>query len=208
MAILCNRLWFSHWFGQLLDWFCRAVTWSASSFEREPSVNAFEVIFIFLVLGSLVTLAVAGGLFLFRRRGAVIRLARTYSLCLGAYAAIVLVSSLLVSRPQLRLGEPLCFDDWCITIRSVETIGTDEYTVSGSLSNRAKQAPQRETGVILYLTDSSRRHYDAVPTDGETAFDIRLLPNETVSFSRNFRLSSGQRPIGVVVAHEGGFPIE
>ncbi len=143
-------------------------------------MNIFELLFILLFLVSLVTLATAGGFLLFRRRSVAARILRRYSFCLGAYLVIVLVSSLLAPRKELQLGEPLCFDDWCITIQSVENNNAQEYVVTSSLSSRARQAPQRETGVVLNLTDSSGVRYDSVNSEDDIPFDIRLLPQESV----------------------------
>ncbi len=170
-------------------------------------MNAFELLFIFLFLVSLVTFATVGVLLLSRRRDAALRIIRRYSICLAAYLAIVLVSSLLASREQLTIDEPLCFDDWCISVESVEAKEAQEYVVAMKLFSRARRAPQRETGLVLYLTDSSKERYASVLTEGDIPFDIRLLPNESVEVSRRFKLPSGSTPMGVVVAHEGGFPI-
>ena len=57
------------------------------------------------------------------------------------------------------------------------------------------------------LTDSSEVRYDSVNSEDDIPFDIRLQPNESVEVSRTYRLPSGTMPTGVVVAHEGGFPI-
>lgn len=170
-------------------------------------MNLFEVLFIFLFFSSLVTLALIGRLVLTRRREAAARVIRRYALGVGIYLAIVLASSLLSSREKLALAEPLCFDDWCITIRSVEKNEAQEYVVAASLSSRARRAPQRETGVVLYLIDASGIRYDFMPAGGEVPFDLRLLPNETVEVTRTFKLPLGKSPVGVVIAHEGGFPI-
>lgn len=170
-----------------------------------PSMNPFELLFILLFLVSLVILATADGLVLFRRRRAAARIIRRYGIGLAAYLAIVLVSSLFASRKELALGERLCFDDWCITIQGVEQNQAQDYVVTAKLSSRARRAPQRETGVVLYLTDSSGVRHDAAHSKDDIPFDIRLLPNESVAVSRTYRLPSPTRPAGVVVAHEGGF---
>jgi hypothetical protein len=170
-------------------------------------LNIFELLFIFLFLVSLVTLASAGGLLVFGRRSAAVRVIRRFSVCLVAYLVVVLLSSLLASRKELEPGEPLCFDDWCITVLGVESSKAQEYVVTASLSSRARRAPQRETGVVLYLTDSSGVRYDSVDSGDDQPFDVRLLPNESVEVSRTYRLPPGTTPAGVVIAHEGGFPI-
>ncbi|MEI8213466.1 MAG: hypothetical protein WCI02_15065 [Planctomycetota bacterium] len=170
-------------------------------------MNVFEVLFIFLFLASLVTLVTATGLAVFRRRAVAGRLLRRYSICLVVYLAIVLLVSPFSPRTVVHLGDPLCFDDWCITIQSVVGNEAQGYVVTASLFSRARGAPQRETGVVLYLTDSSEVRYDSVNSEDDIPFDIRLQPNESVEVSRTYRLPSGTMPTGVVVAHERGFPI-
>ena len=170
-------------------------------------MNVFELLFICLFVASLVTLVTATGLAVFRRRTVAGRVLRRYFTCLIIYLAIVLLVSPFSPRTVVHLGDPLCFDDWCITIRSVVRNKTQEYVVTASLSSRARGAPQRETGVVLYLTDSSEVRYDSVNSEEDVPFDIRLQPNESVEVSRTYRLPSAKMPTGVVVAHEGGFPI-
>lgn len=170
-------------------------------------MNLFELLFILLFLASLVTLATAALLAVFRRRAVAGQVLRRYSVCLIIYLAIVLVVSPFSPRRVVHPGEPLCFDDWCITIESVESNKAHEYVVTARLFSRARRAPQRETGVVLYLTDSFGSQYDSVTSKGDIPLDIRLLPNESVEVTRTYRLPSGTTPTGVVVAHEGGFPI-
>ena len=120
-------------------------------------MNAFEVLFIFLFLGSVCTLAVVLGYLLFGRRDTALGILRRFTISLIAYLAIVIVASFGASRRKLSLGDPLCFDDWCITIQSVQLMQSqagDVCVVTANISSRARRAPQRENGVVLYLTDN------------------------------------------------------
>jgi hypothetical protein len=170
-------------------------------------MNIFELLFIFLCIASLVTLVTTAGLAISCRRAVAVRVLGRYSIFLAIYLTIVVMISPFSPRKVVHPGEPLWFDDWCITIHSVENNKAQEYVVTASLSSRARRAPQRETGVVLYVTDSSGVRYDSVHSEDDIPFDIRLLPNESVEVSRTYRLPSGTTATGVVVAHEGGFPI-
>ncbi|MCA9990930.1 MAG: hypothetical protein H6666_18090 [Ardenticatenaceae bacterium] len=170
-------------------------------------MNVFEVLFILLALLALLTLAASGGLMLMGYRQASRQILRC---CFGGmvvYFAVVLLASPFSSRREVRLGEPLCFDDWCITVQSVASVDAQDYVVHAQIFSRARRAPQRETGVVLYLADAAEHRFEAVRSAGDVAFDARLLPNEAVDVARTFRLPSGATPAGVVIAHEGGFPI-
>jgi hypothetical protein len=170
-------------------------------------MNVFELLFIFLFLASLVTLATATGLAVFRRRAVAVRLLRRYCICLVVYLAMVLLVSPFSPRRVVHPGEPLCFDDWCITIQSVRKTNSREFVVAATISSRARRTPQRELGIVVYLTDSTQHRFDAVYSSSDIPFDIQLLPNESVELSRTYQLPPAATPSGVVVAHEGGFPI-
>ncbi len=173
-------------------------------------MNVFEVFFILLFIASLLTLAFASGCLLVGRRGYAMELLRRYGIFLAVYLAVVIATSLGTPRKELALGEPLCLDDWCITIQGVEIIrdqAGEAWIVSARLASRARRVSQRENGVVLYLTDSSGCRYDAVHLESDLPLSVRLDPNQTVDVSRKFRLPIGRVPLGVVVAHEGGFPI-
>ena len=173
-------------------------------------MNAFEILFILLFLASVLILAIAAGYALFGRRANAIGILRRYAIILTVYFAIVIVASFGTPRKELAIGESLCFDDWCITIRGVEMIKNqagDAYVVTARLSSRARRAPQRENGIVLYLTDRTGSRYDAEHSGSDLPFNVQLSPNQNVDVTRTFRLPSGIAPLGVVVAHEGGFPI-
>lgn len=170
-------------------------------------MNVFEVFLIVLILASMVTLATAIGLAIFGRRAIAVRILRRYCILLAIYLTIVLVVSPFSPRRVVHPDQPLCFDDWCITIHGVQQTNSGEFEVSATISSRARRTPQREVGVVLYLADATQRLFDSVPSSSDIPFDIRMQPNESVEVSRTYRLPSGSTPAGVVVAHEGGFPI-
>jgi len=164
-------------------------------------MTVFEPLFLLLVLVSAVTLATA----LVTRRG---RIALRWMTCAGVYFGIVMAVSLVADRKVYEVGDAQCFDDWCITVAEAgrETPGAP-YDVSLRLSSRAKRVPMGEKGTVVYLTDSEGRRYDPLPDPAYIPLDTVLQPGESVVAKRRFGVPSEARGVGLIYAHEGGFPI-
>ncbi len=170
----------------------------------------FDLLFILLVLGSLVTWITAA-CFAFRRdfRRAR-RLALRFLASAAVYIAVVIIVSLVLPRRALGIGESQCFDDWCITVadykRSPEGAG-NRYKLDLRLSSRAHRVSQRENNLAVYLTDANGRRYNPVAAGSTGELSVRLRPQESVLVSRSFLTPAEASGIGAVITHEGGFPI-
>jgi hypothetical protein len=169
-------------------------------------MGLFDLIFIFLFLtaaGSLVTagvLAVAGQ---GRRSGRIlVRLLAGAAVYLGVVAAV----SVVLPRRVVAVGEPQCFDDWCIAVAGFRRAG-EQYEVDFAVSSRARRVAQREKHVTVYLTDGQGRRYDPVADAAAAPFDVLLGPGDSAEVSRRFVVPKAAGAVGVVIGHEGGFPI-
>jgi len=137
-------------------------------------------------------------------------LLRTWAFCAAVYFAIVIGASLFWPRTELRLGQPRCFDDWCIAVEKAsrqEAQGGVSYRVTLRLSSTALRVTQRENNVVVYLGDQRGRRYDPAPDLSAVAMNVQLAPQETVLTTRSFRVPADARELGLVIDHEGGFPI-
>jgi len=106
------------------------------------------------------------------------------------------------------IGDMQCFDDWCITVADAQRDATGQrYDVSLRLSSRAKRVPQGEEGAVVYVTDSEGRRYNPLPDAAAVRFDYQLQPGESVVTRRSFQVPADARELGLIYAHEGGFPI-
>jgi len=171
-------------------------------------LNAFEVLFILLVLVTLVCLAIAIWLLIVGQKAAAKKLLRQIGVEVAVYLATVLVGSMITPRETLSLGDPLCFDDWCISVTSVNAHpGENRYQVSAEISSRARRVPQRETGVQLVMVDAAGSRYRAENLASDLGFDLTLSPGESTLITRSYLLPAGTRPAGVEFVHENGFPI-
>jgi hypothetical protein len=169
-----------------------------------------DLIFIVLFLTAVSTLIAAAGFALRRQFGRAGRILGRLLVCAAAYMAIVIGVSLLAPRRVVSVGDPQCFDDWCVTVagfRRMPEGGSVRYTVDLRLSSRARRVSQRENNLAVYLTDAHGRRYDPLADSSYTPFNVLLGPGESAAVSRSFLVPAAATEVGAVIAHEGGFPI-
>jgi hypothetical protein len=169
-----------------------------------------DLLFIVLFLVAVGTLFAAGW---FAARGLYGRVGRILLRLLAgatAYMLVVIVVSLILPRRAVEVGEPQCFDDWCVSVAGYKRVpegDRTEYRVELRLSSRARRISQRENHVVLYLTDQRGRRYDPVADESQVPFNTLLQAQESVVASRSFVVPGDAAEVGAVIAHEGGFPI-
>lgn len=174
-------------------------------------MTIYDLLFIILFLTSVVTLAVAALAALRGRRPRAMTILRRYAIGAAIYFGIVIIVSLAAPRQLLRLGEPLCFDDWCITVENVERVVSPSevnYIASLHLASRARRVAQRENGLVVYLSDTFGHRYDSVSDSTAIPLNVLLQPLESVTTRRIFKVPTGATVSGLVITHESKFPIE
>ena len=173
-------------------------------------MNLFDLLFIALFLTTLCTLLAAGWFAGTRQFDRARRILQRLAWGAAAYMAIVISVSLVQPRQVLAVGEPLCFDDWCIAVTGVKRAadgGNVGYHADLRLSSRARRVSQREKNVVVYLADDRGRRYDSAAIASDIPISVLLRPQESVVVSRSFAVPANASRVGVVIAHEGGFPI-
>jgi hypothetical protein len=173
-------------------------------------VSLLDLLFIALFLTAVFSLLAAGWFVLRRQFDRARRILLRLLLGAVAYMAIVIAVSLVLPRRVISVGEPLCFDDWCVAVRRVQhapEAGRIAYHVDLRISSRARRVLQRERNLAVYLTDDRGDRYDAVPVHSDIPYSVLLRPQESVDVSRAFVVPAEASGVGVVIAHEGGFPI-
>ncbi len=169
-------------------------------------MTPFDLLFLALALGALVTLAAAAMAALRGRRARALALLGRLGIAAAAYFTVVLGVSLAAPPRRLQLGEDRCADDWCVAVTGVrrERAGAEQqYQVRLRLSSRARGISQRERFVAVYLRDRNGRRYDPLPEPGAVPFDTLLRPGESVEAMRRFRVPAGVVVQGLVIAREG-----
>ena len=173
-------------------------------------MGVFDLLFICLALTASVSL-ITGTFFAaghqFERAGTVLQRLLAGS---AAYMAVVIGVSLVLPRSVFHVGELQCFDDWCVSVadfhRTPEGTGAI-YRVDLRLFSRARGVSQRENNLAVYLTDHRGRRFNPVTDKSAQPFSVLLEPQESAIVSRSFVIPADAGRPGLVITHEGGFPI-
>lgn len=174
-------------------------------------MTVFDLVFIAFFLIGVGALAIAALLALSGHRSRALWVLRGCAIAAAFYLGIVVLVSLVEPRQTLSLGEPKCFDDWCITVDGVERESSPtevSYLVRFRLDSRARRVSQRENGLVVYLSDDHGVRYNPVADPSATPMDVLLQPMQSVTTTRTFKLPSEAHASGLVITHEGGFPID
>jgi len=174
-------------------------------------MNIFDLILIVFVLVGIAAILVLVFSLILGRKAFVKKLMKVIVASIPIYLIVVLVSSFAAVLQEIHKGVALCFDDWCITVEDVQrtdsaTLST--YTARFLLSSRARGVTQRENGVVVYLSDGTNSRYDPVPDSSAVLFNTALGPQQSVETVRRFEVPIEAKISGLVIAHEGGFPID
>ena len=175
-----------------------------------PMMTVFEPLFVLLFLAAVATLLSAAVAALRGRRPRALRILRRLAMGAGAYFAVVLLVALFSTPPVHQVGETICFDDWCIAVadaRRAPGESAQTWNVTLRISSRAKRITQGERYVVVFLTDSLHRRFDADPASAAVPLDSRMGPGESIDITRRFDLPADARGVRLVFTHEGGFPI-
>jgi hypothetical protein len=173
-------------------------------------MSVFDLLFI-VVFFATVAFLMAAAVSAIRGRGVrAIHILRGYAIGASVYLGIVAGVSLCGARRVLNIGDPRCFDDWCIAVENVHRKPVHagiSYSVILRISSLARRVSQREKDVVVYLTDDRGRRYDPTPDYSAVPVHVLLAPRESVAATRVFEVPADAHGIGLVVTHESGFPI-
>ena len=173
-------------------------------------MTIFDLLFLATLLTTVATLSIAAWCALRGQRARCARILRGWAFGACLYTGVVVLVSLVSPRRVLALGDPRCFDDWCIAVDSVKREPSGEhvsYVANFKLISRAGRVSQRENNLAVYLTDNRGRRYDAIPDNSAVPLNTLLGPQESISATRTFKAPADAQGIGVVIAHEGGIPM-
>jgi hypothetical protein len=170
-------------------------------------MDIFDLLFIALFLTSIVSLLASGIAAIRGNRKRALRILRVIGTSAAIYFGIVCIVSVATPRKILNVGDPLCSDDWCISVESVKRVPENSavvFDVTLRLFSRARRVAQRENHVAVYLTDDQGHRFDPIPQKSAMPFDILLQPGESVTTNRFFRLPADARGVGAVITRENG----
>jgi hypothetical protein len=169
-------------------------------------MTIYDLLFLFLVLVSAIVLLTVGVKAIRGRGKSALLLLGVWAACMAVYFGICVATAAAEDQKVLPLGEPQCFDDWCIQVDGVNrspAANATEYVATIRISSRARRVTQREKDVTVLLQDATGNRYAAAAAANEPPFDVQLGPGESVTTHREFQLPAGSQPAGMVIAHTG-----
>jgi len=163
-------------------------------------MKIFDLVFLAAFAVSLFALIAAA---IAALRGSIPRafsILRVWLICCAVYMAASVGVAYAGPQRILQVGDPWCFDDWCLTVKNVQRAGPN-YTVNMTISSQAKRVTQRANGAWIYLRDENDKHYD--PAASDVPLDVVLRPGESVAAMRSFGVPAGVGQLGLVTGHGG-----
>jgi hypothetical protein len=171
-------------------------------------MSIFDLLFLLAVLTSVVTLATTAVLALRGRRTKALRILRIYAVCAAGYLAAGAAVSFFKPQRVISVGDPWCFDDWCLTVEKVERTPAPSqvtYKVALRIFSRARRVSQRARGAWIYLIDDRGRLYSPDSDPSAIPTDVFLQPEESVTTLRVFEVPADVRHLGLVTGHGGPY---
>ncbi|MBO0682997.1 MAG: hypothetical protein J2P45_07570 [Candidatus Dormibacteraeota bacterium] len=152
---------------------------------------------------ALVVLLVAAAVALLRGRRRPAAFTGAGALALLVVYGAVLVGAGLASTPQqLRQGDTLCFDDWCVAFAGARSgPSSGAVQVDLQVENRGRGTAQRSSLARAYLEHPSGQEIG--PLDGRALSGTLVRPQEMAPVTLRFRVPAGLRQTRLVVV-EGG----
>jgi len=171
-------------------------------------MTIFDLLFLLAVLATGFTLAIVA-IFFAQGKGAPARkILAIYALAAMAYLLTGIAIAMLKPQRVLHIGEPWCFDDWCLSVQEVRSIpdplGT-AYSVEFRIFSQAARVTQRAKGAWIYLLDEQGHIYSPDSHPSLVPLDIALRPHESVNATRVFHVPNGSRPVGLITGHGGSY---
>ena len=171
-------------------------------------MTIFDLLFLGSVLSALGALIAAAVWAMRGRRAHAVSILKRLGAATLAYLALVAIVS--AARPQRvrRVGDPWCFDDWCLRVEGVTKDSSPpgvSYHVSLEIFSEAKRVSQRASGAWIYLIDDRGHRYEPAPDSSAVPLDVRLQPGESVKTTRLFAIPADAHVIGLITGHGGAY---
>jgi hypothetical protein len=167
-------------------------------------MTVFDLLFLLASLISVVTMAVAAVFALRGRLPRALKILRLYSICAAGYFLIGVAVAFLKPQRVMRIGDPWCFDDWCLTVEKVDwTVASSQvsYNVELRIFSRARRVTQRAKGAWIYLIDDRGRRYSPDPAPSAVPLDALLRPLESAITTRVFHVPPDAQALGLITGH-------
>jgi len=171
-------------------------------------MTVFDLIFILAFLISVVTMAVTAAFAVRGQLSRALKILRLYCICAAGYFAIAVAVAFLKPQRVISIGDPWCFDDWCLTVEKVDRRADPSklsYNVELRIFSRARRVTQRANGAWIYLIDSRGRRYSPAPAPSAVPLDALLRPLESATTFRVFHVPPDAHDLGLITGHGGRY---
>jgi hypothetical protein len=164
----------------------------------------FDLLFLFVALLSLVVFVTVILFLVQKRRTLAMKIVGLYTIFILIYLLTGIVVSYAKPQRLIAIGDPWCFDDWCLTVLKATraTVSSEaNYRIDFEISSRAQRVSQRAKYGWIYLLDEGGRQYSAEVDAANVSLDIQLGPGEIVTASRIFRVPANVITLYLVTGH-------
>ena len=171
-------------------------------------MTLFDLLALAAVVASLVTLITATVLALRGRGAQAVAILRNFGICAGIYLATSIAFGAFAPQRLIRLGDPWCFDDWCLSVNRVDRVLNAtlvDYSIGLRIFSRAGRVTQRAKGAWIYLIDDQGQRFSPVVNSSDVPLDVLLQPGESVSADRIFKVPANARILGLITGHGGAY---
>lgn len=167
-------------------------------------MTIFDLLFLAAFLASVITLIIAAVFSIRGRNEQAMRTLGHWLLCAAAYLTVSAVVAYAEPQRILNVGDPWCFDDWCLTAEKV-THTADSYEVGMRIFSTARRVAQRAKGAWIYVIDEQGRRFPPEARADDVPLDVLLQPSESVEASRIFRIPADTHRLGLITGHGGPY---
>jgi hypothetical protein len=171
-------------------------------------MSVFDLLFLLSVVALVIMLVALGVLILRGERRRARKILDILALYVASYCALAVVVDLLKPQRIIAVGEPWCFDDWCIQVESFTGAADGSrlrYTMQLRIFSTARRISQRAQGAWIYLIDSEGRLFTPNADSTTTPLTVRLAPEQSVNTQSNFEVPAEAHILGLVTGHGGAF---
>ena len=181
---------------------CTRKFWLTRSQKCSEMKGTMELMsWVILVLAGVIVLSMlvrAGRAMLLGRMGKALRYLVTATVVAGSYFAILMGSSIRTGTRDLRLGDSLCFGDWCASVMEAAHQG-GSVQVTLRTENRRDGSPVRPDSPDDRVVDDGGREADLVGTP-VPALDAPLQPGESLTRQLVFSTPPGASELHVEIS--------
>lgn len=167
-------------------------------------MTIFDLLFVAAFFTSLAVLIAAAVFSIRGRNDRAAGIVWRWAICAAVYLTVSAVVAIAMPQRVLMMGQPWCFDDWCLTAERVNH-SSEAYEVALRLSSVAKRVSQRALGAWIYLIDDRGRRFAPDANPGAVPLDVLLQPGESVETSRSFHVPRDAHSLGLITGHGGPF---